>query len=30
MDERQTILVFASAAGFLVFSVFILNAVALS
>jgi hypothetical protein len=30
MDERQTIFAFASAVGFIVFSVFILNAVGLS
>jgi hypothetical protein len=30
MDERQTIIVFAAAVGFLVFSVFMLNVVGLS
>jgi hypothetical protein len=30
MDERQTIIVFAAAVGFLVFSAFMLNAVGLS
>jgi hypothetical protein len=30
MDERQTIIVFASAVGFLVLSVFMLNVVGLS